>query len=100
MRGSSITCVACVAIASACLAAMATVAAQTAVQRSTTFDWTKLEAKSTPVGMRRDVMRAPTPTLDELEMHITTLNPGARRRQPITSSNGRFARRVDHRRTE
>jgi len=26
--------------------------------------------------MRRDVMRAPTPTLDELEMHITTLNPG------------------------
>ena len=50
---------------------------QKAVQGSTVFDWTRLEAKTTEVGARRDVVRAPTRTLDELEMHVTTLNPGA-----------------------
>jgi uncharacterized cupin superfamily protein len=65
-----------IAMAAAVLGSLATVAAQKQVQRSTVFDWTKLEAKTTPVGTRRDVMRAPTPTLDELEIHITTLNVG------------------------
>lgn len=55
---------------------LTTLAAQPRVQRSTTFEWTSLEAKPTPIGARRDVMRAPTPTLDELEIHITTLNVG------------------------
>jgi len=55
---------------------LATLAAQQHVQRSTTFEWAALEAKPTPIGARRDVMRAPTPTLDELEIHITTLNVG------------------------
>ena len=67
-----------IAIAAAALGSLATIAAQERkpIQRSTVFDWNKLEAKPTQVGVRRDVMRAPTPTLDELEMHITTLNPG------------------------
>lgn len=43
---------------------------------STAFDWNKLEAKPTKVGATRQVCQAPTPTLDELECHITTLNPG------------------------
>ncbi len=30
----------------------------------------------TKIGSRRSVVRAPTATLDELEMHITTLNAG------------------------
>jgi XRE family transcriptional regulator, regulator of sulfur utilization len=55
---------------------LTTLAAQNQVQRSTTFEWAALEAKPTPIGARRDVMRAPTPTLDELEIHITTLNVG------------------------
>jgi quercetin dioxygenase-like cupin family protein len=55
---------------------LTTLAAQKQVQRSTTFEWAALEAKPTPIGVRRDVMRAPTPTLDELEIHITTLNVG------------------------
>ena len=55
---------------------LTTLAAQQQVQRSTTFEWASLEAKPTPIGARRDVMRAPTPTLDELEIHITTLNVG------------------------
>jgi uncharacterized cupin superfamily protein len=74
MRGISVCVIATAAAAFGCLA---TLAAQKApIQRSTVFDWTKLEAKTTPVGVRRDVMRAPTPTLDELEIHITTLNAG------------------------
>jgi quercetin dioxygenase-like cupin family protein len=56
---------------------LATVSAQKEVTRSTTFEWARLEAKPTPIGARRDVMRSATPTLDELEMHITTLNPDA-----------------------
>ena len=55
---------------------LTTLAAQQQVQRSTTFEWVSLEAKPTQTGARRDVMRAPTPTLDELEIHITTLNVG------------------------
>ena len=65
-----------IAMAAAVLGSLATLAAQKHVQRSTVFDWTKLEAKATQTGTRRDVMRAPTPTLDELEIHITTLNAG------------------------
>jgi XRE family transcriptional regulator, regulator of sulfur utilization len=44
--------------------------------RSTAWDWTALTAKATNVGERRDVVDAPTPTLERLEMHITTLKPG------------------------
>jgi quercetin dioxygenase-like cupin family protein len=77
MRAAPGITVACVAVASALAGAAATVVAQKPVQRSTTFEWTKLEAKSTEVGARRDVMRAATPTLEMLEMHITTLAPGA-----------------------
>src|SRR5262245_49870495 len=49
----------------------------TAITRSTTFDWTRIAARSTQIGERRDVMRSATPTLHELEIHVTTLNPGA-----------------------
>lgn len=43
---------------------------------STVFDWNKMESRPTKVGAVRQVVQAPTPTLDELECHITTLNPG------------------------
>ena len=67
-----------IAVVAAAFGSLATMAAQgqKPIQRSTVFDWTKLEAKTTQVGVRRDVMRAPTPTLDELEIHISTLKPG------------------------
>ena len=80
MRPLHVIVVAIAATVSASTATFATRAAQStqkSVTRSTTFDWTKLEPKSTEVGSRRDVMRSATPTLDELEIHITTLNPGA-----------------------
>jgi len=65
-----------IAVMAAVIGSLATLAAQKPVQRSTVFEWATLEAKPTSVGARRDVMRTPTPTLDELEIHITTLNVG------------------------
>jgi len=49
---------------------------------SSVFDWNKMESRSTKVGAVRQVFQAPTPTLDELECHITTLNPGATPHEP------------------
>jgi quercetin dioxygenase-like cupin family protein len=50
--------------------------AQAKILQSSTFDWASMTAQPTTVGEVRRVMQAPTPTLDELEIHITTLNPG------------------------
>jgi quercetin dioxygenase-like cupin family protein len=43
---------------------------------SSVFDWNDMEAKPTNVGSTRKFFQAPTATLDELECHVTTLNPG------------------------
>jgi (S)-ureidoglycine aminohydrolase len=40
------------------------------------YDWNEIELKSTAKGGRRQFMRRPTATLEELEMHVTTLNEG------------------------
>lgn len=40
------------------------------------WEWNGLQAKPTDVGALREVVCRPTATLDELEMHVTTLNPG------------------------
>jgi quercetin dioxygenase-like cupin family protein len=49
---------------------------QQKVQDSALLDWNELKPNPTGVGQYRGVMRAKTATLDELEMHVTTLNPG------------------------
>ena len=46
------------------------------VLSSSIFDWNSMTVEKTVVGARRTLFRAPTATLDELECHITTLNPG------------------------
>jgi XRE family transcriptional regulator, regulator of sulfur utilization len=43
---------------------------------SSVFDWNAIEARTTKTGARRDVFDAPTATLDILECHVTTINPG------------------------
>jgi len=43
---------------------------------SAAFDWEKLTVKPTKVGAVRKVCQGPTATLDELEIHVTTLNKG------------------------
>jgi quercetin dioxygenase-like cupin family protein len=54
---------------------------------STAFDWNAIEVRETKVGTSRQVVRAPTATLDELEMHITTLNPGQTSHPPHQHPN-------------
>ena len=60
----------------AALGACAALAAQKTILRSTVFDWTDADAKPNAWGAVRQVVRSATPTLDELEIHISTLNPG------------------------
>jgi quercetin dioxygenase-like cupin family protein len=43
---------------------------------SAIFDWTTIKVDPTKTGEKRQFFQAPTPTLDELELHVTTLNPG------------------------
>jgi quercetin dioxygenase-like cupin family protein len=64
------------AAASLTLGAVARVRSQNSVMRSSVFDWNAIAAKPTKVGAARKFFQAPTATLDELECHVTTLNPG------------------------
>jgi len=50
--------------------------ASSSVLTSTFVDWDSLIARGTPTGEVRQVFDNPTPTLEKLESHITTLNPG------------------------
>ncbi len=47
-----------------------------------TFDWKDMKAVATPTGNVRSLYKGPTATLPELEMHVTTLNPGATSHPP------------------
>ncbi len=40
------------------------------------YDWNEIEYKTTSKGGKRQFMRRPTATLNELEMHVTTLDEG------------------------
>ena len=67
--------VAVVAVAATTLVA-AEVPPKAAILPSQVFDWGQVPVKETPVGSSRQFFRAPTATLDELELHVTTLKPG------------------------
>ena len=54
---------------------------------STAWTWEAMNPKKTEVGELRPVVREPTRTLDELEMHITTLNPHTASHAPHTHPN-------------
>ena len=43
---------------------------------SAAFDWDSLPVQTTKVGATRKFFDRPTATLDQLEIHATTLNPG------------------------
>ena len=49
---------------------------QPSVLGTTFVDWDSLMARGTPVGEQRAVFDNPTPTLEKLEVHVTTLLPG------------------------
>jgi len=72
-------------IATVCVVALAE---QTPpVLHSTVFEWNAMVAKPTNVGAVRSIFRGPTATLQELEMHVTTLNPGEASHAPHKHPN-------------
>jgi XRE family transcriptional regulator, regulator of sulfur utilization len=80
-------------LAAAALAAGLTLAAVSfadeaaGLLESTAWQWQALVPQKTDVGERREVVRQPTRTLDELEMHVTTLNPHTASHAPHTHPN-------------
>jgi quercetin dioxygenase-like cupin family protein len=48
----------------------------TPVMHSKVFDWNSIQAEPKQHGATRRFFQAPTATLDELELHVTTLKPG------------------------
>ena len=69
------------------LALGAVVRPQATILRSTAYDWNGVTARKTAVGESRQFLRAPTATLDELELHVTTLNPGQTSHAPHQHPN-------------
>lgn len=51
------------------------------------YDWNSIPVQKTPVGETRHFFRGPTATLDQLEVHATTLNPGAASHPPETRTH-------------
>lgn len=54
---------------------------------STAWKWADIPVRDTDVGQYRHVVRQPTRTLEELEMHITTLKPHTASHAPHTHVN-------------
>lgn len=63
------------------------VTGQTTVMQSAVFDWNSIAVKQTDVGNVRQFFRTPVATLDELELHVTTLNPGLSSHAPHKHAN-------------
>jgi mannose-6-phosphate isomerase-like protein (cupin superfamily) len=65
-----------IALTTAGLAAPAQ-SVKTSAMTSTAIEWDSLTAKTNANGSSRQFFQGPTATLDELECHASTLNPGA-----------------------
>src|SRR5262245_31268820 len=62
--------------------------AQQGVQGSFAITWDEIQRKPTGAsGMSRSLLRAPTATLDELEIHVTALPAGQTTHAPHTHAN-------------
>ena len=62
-------------------------AGQAPVMGSAVFDWNSITARPTEMGSVRSFFKARTATLDELEMHATTLEPGKASHPPHQHPN-------------
>ena len=72
---------------SATLCVVAVAGQPSSVMGSSVFDWNAIPAKQTNVGSVRSFFQSPTATLDELELHVTTLNPGQASHPPHQHPN-------------
>jgi quercetin dioxygenase-like cupin family protein len=73
--------------ASVITACMALALQQKAIIGASAYDWNMIPAHKTNVGEVRSFFRGPTATLDELEVHVTTLNPGMASHPPHKHPN-------------
>ena len=64
------------AVLPAALSALAAASENEQIMGPTVFTWNDMKPEKTPVGEVRHLCKSPTATVDELEMHVTTLNPG------------------------
>ena len=76
-----------VLIAIAGTAGVFALAGQAPVMGSAVFYWNSIPATPTEVGSVRSFFKARTATLDELEMHVTTLLPGKTSHPPHRHPN-------------
>jgi quercetin dioxygenase-like cupin family protein len=60
----------------AALNAIATDSDDQHVMGPTVFNWNDMKPENTATGEVRHLCNSPTATVDRLEMHVTTLNPG------------------------
>ena len=74
-------------IASAITAGAFAAADQSSIMGSAVFDWNSIPAKPNAVGSVRSFFKARTATLDELEVHVTTLEPGKASHPPHQHPN-------------
>jgi XRE family transcriptional regulator, regulator of sulfur utilization len=66
---------------------LATNGQSAAILRSTAYEWNAIPVTKTDVGSTRQFLRSRTATLDELELHVTTLNPGQTSHAPHRHTN-------------
>jgi quercetin dioxygenase-like cupin family protein len=77
----------------ACFAAVLTIGVyafaeqRTAVMGSTIIDWNSVPSHPNATGSTRDFFKGHTATLDQLEVHVTTLNPSAAPHPPHQHAN-------------
>jgi quercetin dioxygenase-like cupin family protein len=77
-----------IALGAATLTAAAfALAGQSPVLRSVAIDWNSVPDKPNNSGSLRTFFRSRTATLDELEVHVTTLNPGQAPHAPHRHGN-------------
>lgn len=62
-------------------------AERTAILGPATFDWKDMKPVANATGNVRSLYKGPTATLAELELHVTTLNPGATSHPPHQHPN-------------
>jgi quercetin dioxygenase-like cupin family protein len=75
------------AVAGDALAFADTTPAATPVMGSKVFDWNLMVDKPNATGSVRTVCNTPTATLENLEIHISTLNPGLMSHPPHKHPN-------------
>lgn len=74
-------------LAAACTLAATAASDAKAIIGESIYDWNALQPHKTEVGEVRSVLQGPTATLDQLEIHVTTLDPGKASHPPHKHPN-------------